>query len=107
MNLINRDFDKNFYFYRMPKKIFKAPYDKLSANAKLCYMLLLSRTTLSIKNKYFDDDGNVFIYYTRDNLQKELNIGKGTAIKVFKELVDIHLIKQVKCNSTFKIYKIL
>jgi len=104
MNLINKDFNKNFYFFRLPKKLFKAPYNKLSSNAKLCYMLLLDRTNLSKVNKHADDEGNVYIYYTRENMQKELNISKVTAIKVFKELVQAHLLKQVKHKHVYRIY---
>lgn len=104
MDLINSKFKKNFYFYKLPKKLFKSPYNKLSANAKLCYMFLLNRTSLSIVNNYVDDNYNVFVYYTRENLQNDLYISKGTAIKVFKELIKANLIKEVKHNSTFKIY---
>lgn len=104
MELINSTFNKNFYFYKLPKKLFKAPYKKLSSNAKLCYMFLLNRTGLSIANNFVDENKNVFAYYTRENLQKDLNISKGTAIKVFKELKSAHLIKETKYNSTFRIY---
>lgn len=104
MNLINIDFNKSFYFYRLPKFLFKAPYNKLSANAKLAYSLLFSRLTLSIKNNYIDEDRNVFIYYTREELCNDLNIGKVTAIKTFKELLSANLIKEVKHNNTFRIY---
>lgn len=104
MNLINKDFNKNFYFFRLPKKLFKAPYNKLSSNAKLCYMLLLDRTNLSKANKQADDEGNVYIYYTRENMQKELHISKVTAIKVFNELVQAHLIKQIKHKHVYRIY---
>lgn len=59
-------------------------------------MLLLDRINLSKSNNMIDNEGNVYIYYTRENIQKELNISKATAIKVFKELLQVHLIKQIK-----------
>ena len=70
MNLINKDFNKNFYFYKLPKLLFKYPYNKLSSNAKLCYILLLDRLNLSKSNNIIDNNGNIYIYYTRENIQK-------------------------------------
>lgn len=51
-----------------------------------------------------DNEGNVYIYYTRENIQKKLNISKATAIKVFKELLQVHLIKQIKDKHAYRIY---
>lgn len=104
MNYINKEFNKKFTFYKVPKIILKEPYKKLSSNAKLCYMLLLDRINLSKMNNIEDEYGNIYIYYTRENMQKELRISKSTAIKVFNELVDSNLISQIKDRYSYKIY---
>lgn len=67
-------------------------------------MLLIDRINLSKSNNIIDDEGNVYIYYTRENMQKELNISKATAIKICTELVQAHLIKQVKDKHAYRIY---
>ena len=44
-------------FYRIPKLLFTNDYFKtLSTDAKVLYGLMLDRMSLSIKNKWFDEE---------------------------------------------------
>ncbi|MBR0091657.1 MAG: replication initiator protein A, partial [Lachnospiraceae bacterium] len=43
----------------------------LSLTAKLVYTMLLDRTTLSQKNGWADEDGNVYIYYALDHIASD------------------------------------
>ena len=71
-----------YTFYRIPKALFSDPYfKKLSCEAKVLYGLLLDRMSLSVKNKWFDEQGRVYILF-----KVEDGCCKQTAIKLFAEL---------------------
>ncbi len=42
-------------------------YMKLSNNAKIAYALLKDRLELSIKNNWFDENGDIFFIFTNEN----------------------------------------
>lgn len=82
---------EKFRFYRLPKVLIKDPeFDGISADAKLLYGLLLDRTSLSIKNRWFDKDEKVYIIYPLKDLAKELNFSKKKVGKLLAELDDKH-----------------
>ena len=85
-------------FFKFPKPfIYDEKYKKLSNNAKLLYMLLFDRLELSLKNGWYDKDGNVFQYYTNEQLMIDLNCNSNkTIIKIKKELKDAGLITEVR-----------
>ena len=58
----------------------------MSTDAKLLYGLLLDRMGLSAKNGWYDDMGAVFIYYTLEEIQEDLNCGRDKAMKLLAEL---------------------
>ena len=62
-------------FYQIPKELFKNPYYKnLSAESKLLYALLLDRLSISMQNKWVDEDGNIFLIFSRKEAQEKLNL---------------------------------
>ena len=84
-------------FFKFPKPfIYDEKYKSLSNHAKLLYMLLFGRLELSIKNGWHDRDGNVFQYYTNEQLMVDLNSSEKTVIKFKKELKDVGLLKEVR-----------
>ena len=85
-------------FFKFPKPfIYDEKYKKLSNNAKLLYMLLFDRLELSLKNGWYDKDGNVFQYYTNEQLMIDLNCNSNnTIIKIKKELKDAGLMTEVR-----------
>ena len=84
-------------FFKFPKPfIYDEKYKTLSNHAKLLYMLLFGRLELSIKNSWHDRDGNVFQYYTNEQLMVDLNSSEKTIIKFKKELKDVGLLKEVR-----------
>ena len=84
-------------FFKFPKPfIYDEKYKTLSNNAKMLYMLLFDRLELSLKNGWHDRDGNVFQYYTNEQLMVDLNSSEKTIIKFKKELKDVGLLKEVR-----------
>ena len=85
-------------FFKFPKPfIYDEKYKKLSNNAKLLYMLLFDRLELSLKNGWHDKEGNVFQYYTNEQLMIDLNCNSNkTIIKIKKELKDAGLMTEVR-----------
>ena len=78
-----------FTFYRIPKELITNPrFKSLSNDAKLLYGLMLDRMALSAKNKWFDKNNRVYIYFSVVDVMEQLNIGRNKAIKLFKELDD-------------------
>lgn len=80
----------------MPQWLYEPPYNVLSDKAKQIYMFLFDRRTLSIQNKWFDDKGDVFVYFTNEQLMEKLNCSKPTIISAKKELADIGLLREVR-----------
>lgn len=87
---------KNNAFYQMPQWIYEEPYNSLSDKAKQIYMFLFDRRTLSIQNKWFDENGDVFVYFTNEQLMEKLNCSNKPIIQAKKELSDYGLIKEVR-----------
>ena len=85
-------------FFKFPKPfIYDEKYKTLSNNAKMLYMLLFDRLELSLKNGWQDKDGNVFQYYTNEQLMIDLNCNSNkTIVKIKKELKDAGLMTEVR-----------
>lgn len=97
-----------FCFYQIPKELFTNEYykGKLSADAILLYGLLLDRLSVSIKNKWIDEHGHIYLILTRKEAQDKLNISDKTATKAFRQLTELELIieKRMGKGKTYKIY---
>ena len=93
-------YSDQFQFYRIPRRlILGVEFRFLSTDAKLLYGLMLDRMGLSAKNGWYDDLGRVYIYYTLEEVQTDLNCGHNKAIKLLAELdteKGIGLIERVK-----------
>ena len=85
---------KNNAFYQFPQWLLDEEYRNLSLRAKVMYMLIFDRRTLSIQNKWHDKNGDVFIYFTNQQFMELLNCNEKTVIKAKKELQDFGLIKE-------------
>ena len=88
---------KNNAFYQFPQWLLKEePYKNLGDKAKLMYMLLFDRRTLSIKNKWYDDNGQIYMYFTIEQFMQELNCSNKAVLKAKKELVEAGLLEEVR-----------
>ena len=81
------DESSQFSFYRIPRQLITGQqFKKVSTDAKLLYGLLLDRMGLSARNSWYDDAGRVYIFYTLDEIQEDLNCGHEKAVKLLSEL---------------------
>ena len=83
-------------YYQIPQELFTNPYykDNLSLESKVLYAFLLDRLTLSIKNNWYDEENNIYLIFTREEVQNKLNLSSKTVIKAFKQLTEIKLVKE-------------
>ena len=76
-------------FLRFPFALLANPkYTAMSLEAKFVYALLLNRLSLSQKNGWVNEDGEVYLIYTREEVSNTLNISYKKAIAAFKELME-------------------
>lgn len=82
-----------YKYISIPKELFVNPqYSKLSSDSKLIYGFILDRFILSIKNQWEDEKGNVYLIFTRKEIQNLFHISDKTVTKAFKELTECKLI---------------
>ena len=81
----------------------------LSLNAKLLYGLLLSRSMVSRKNGWSDEEGHVYIIYTIRQLAEDLDRSERTVKNALSELEGQELIRRVRqgWNQPNHIYVLL
>ena len=80
-------------FYQLPQWLFtNEKYKDLSNNARIAYALLKDRNRYSIKNHWFDADGNIYFIFTNKTLADMLNVTERTITSVKKELVTHRLL---------------
>ena len=78
---------EQFSFYRVPKVLFtKEQFKQLSAEAKILYGIMLDKLDLSVKNKWGDEKGRVYIIYTIEQIMEDMNCADQKATKLLDEL---------------------
>ena len=85
---------KNNAFYQFPQWLLDESYKSLSLRAKVMYMLIFDRRTLSIQNKWHDRSGEVFVYFTIEEFMDKLSCSRQSVINANKELSDYGLIRE-------------
>jgi hypothetical protein len=86
-----------YLFLQLPLMLIKDDMFKdLSSDAKILYSLLLNRTSLSAKNGWVDEDNNIYIIYTIEQIMEDLNCWERKAVKLMSDLKDIGLVKTIR-----------
>ena len=84
-------------YYQMPQELFcNEKYKKISIEAKVIYAFLLNRMNLSRMNKWINDKGEIYLIYTRKEIQNKINLSDKPVTRAFKELRETNLIKEEK-----------
>ena len=93
-----------FDFLQIPRVVWS---DKtLSPLAKLLYIGMFDRMKISRVKGWYDENLDVYIYYTIEGICDLLGVGEKKAQQIKKELRDKNLIKEVRqgLNRPNKIY---
>ena len=78
---------EQFNFFRLPKKLIRdKQFEQMSSDAKILYGVLLDRMTLSIKNKWLDEENRIYIIYTIEEIAEEFSCSKRKAIMLLNDL---------------------
>ncbi len=97
MNLYKINETLQHSYYQMPQELFcNEKYKRLSIEAKVIYSFLLNRMNLSRMNKWINDKGEIYLIYTRKEIQSKLNLSDKPVTRAFKELREAKLIKEEK-----------
>jgi len=84
-------------YYQIPQELFENPlYKNLCLESKILYAFLLDRLTLSKKNHWINENGEIYLIFTRMEVQEKLNLSDKTVSKAFKQLVGVNLINEKK-----------
>ena len=89
-------------YYQIPMELFfNSKYkEKLNSDSKILYGFLLNRLTLSKRHDWYDENGNVYLIFTRKEVGELLNLSDKTVTKAFKQLAECKLIYEKKQGST-------
>ena len=87
---------KNNTFYQLPQWLFDPEYKDMSLRAKVVYALIFDRRSLSLENNWYDKNGNVYMYFTNQQMMEKLNCSEKTIISSKKELEKYGLIREVR-----------
>lgn len=92
MRSLNLDYyygneSEQFSFFRIPKVLFTDDqFADLSAESKVQYGMLLDRMGLSRANGWLDSQNRVYIIFTIEEIQENLNCSKQKAVNLMAEL---------------------
>ena len=83
-------------YYQIPQELFVNEKYKntLNSDSKILYAFLLDRLSLSQKNHWIDKDNNIYLIFTREEVQDKLNLSDKTVTKAFKLLMEVNLVQE-------------
>ena len=81
-------------FWKFPKFLSEnKKYADLSNDDRVAYMLIKDRYRYSLSNNWVDEKGDVYVYFTIDDLKELLHVGKNKVSRVKKHLMDCDLLE--------------
>lgn len=90
---------RGYRYLSVPKELLENPaFSGLDYGAVILYAKMLERASLSAqhKDKFTDKNGRLFIIYTVEQMEKDIQRSHPTVIKFTKQLAEIGLIEKVK-----------
>jgi hypothetical protein len=95
----NLESNQELRFFQIPKSIIYNPkYRSLSAGAKIVYSILRDRHDLSVRNRWVDGGGCIYLYYRIEKLSDILRI----AFKLFENLLEVNKSELIKILEQIK-----
>ncbi len=94
--LITRPSQKDAFF-SYPKSMDEyAASMGLTPEERYLHMLLLDRRSLSVKNNWRTEDGEIYCYFTIQTIRERLGCGNKKAIRMLDHLEEAGLIRRIK-----------
>src|SRR5690554_2897761 len=84
----------NNRFYQMPKFLFEGEFKNLSNDARVLYSLLRDRHDLSLKNNWVNENNEVYLIYTREEMANILGCSQPTVRKAINQLKELDLMEE-------------
>lgn len=97
----------NECFYQIPKSLLtQKNYKGLNSDAKIIYSILRDRMSLSRKNKWKDENDDIFLLFKQQDISDILGLSTSTVSRAMKQLETFGLIevKRQGLNRPNKIY---
>lgn len=81
-------------YYQMPKFLFEGEFENLTNDARVLYSLLRDRHDLSIKNQWINENSEVYLIFSRENMCEMLKLSEKTITKAMNDLKKYKLIDE-------------
>ena len=82
-------------YYQIPKELLTNPlYKGLNNDARVLYSVLRDRMELSRKNNWVNDDGEIYLIFSRENISELIGVSLPTVTKAFKQALKFGLIEE-------------
>lgn len=105
MRAIKKEDLASINYYQVPKWLMELFIKKaISQGAFKTYVLMYDRVRLSASNGWIDENGDVYIKYSYDEMQKDLSCSRQSISDNLKDLVKCGLIDKKKCFSSSTIF---
>ena len=86
-------------FYQMPKFLFDGEFKDLGNDARVLYSLLRDRHDLSLKNGWVNENNEVYLIFTRENMCEILGLTDKTVTKIVNDLKEFALIEEQRLGQ--------
>ena len=86
----------NNRFYQMPKFLFEGELIALNNDSRVLYSLLKDRHELSLTNGWINEKGEVYLIYTRKDMEYMLGLSDKTVKKAIDQLKEYGLVEEEK-----------
>lgn len=90
---------ENNLYYTIPKFLFSQEFEDLSNDARILYALLKDKHELSIRNRCVNENNEVYLEYTRRDMEIMLGLTKPTIVKIVKELIKYGLLEEERTGN--------
>ena len=96
----------NTSFYKIPKFLFEGELKNLSNDARLLYSLLFNEHETALKNRWVNENNEIYLIFTRDEMADMLACSKLILRKTIYQLKQFNLIEEERLglNKANRIY---
>jgi hypothetical protein len=96
-------------FYQMPKFLFGGEFKKLNNDARVLYSILKDRHELSMMNGWINENDEVYIIFSREEMQDILGLSDKPVTNAIKKLKELNLIEEdrIGLGQANKIYLLI